>query len=106
MIRIDYDLLSDEMGIVKGEIVFIDGSTLDFREMRFREITDYRFQYMGRNHELIWRWDTAPHHKKISTFPHHIHTAKGIEESEKVDLTYVIGVITEVVINKLLKVEK
>ncbi len=100
--RIDYDLLSDEMGIIKGEIVFIDGSTLEFREMVSREIPDYRFQYMEKNNELLWRWDTAPHHKEIRTFPYHLHSPKGIEGSEKVDLTYVIEKITNMVIKKLI----
>mgnify|MGYP001567070039 FL=1 len=100
--RIDYDFLSNEMGIVRGEIVFIDGSTLEFREMVSMGVSDYRFQYMGKNNELLRRWDTAPHHKEIRTFPYHLHTPKGVEESEKVDFGYVIKIITDIVIKKLI----
>ncbi|MEW6606945.1 MAG: DUF6516 family protein [bacterium] len=99
--NIDYDILSDEMEIIKGEIIFVDGSTLEFKEMIFTGITDYRFQYMGKNYELIRRWDTAPHHKEIKTFPYHMHTTEGVEESEKVDLPYVIEIIADMVIKKL-----
>ncbi|MCA1917027.1 DUF6516 family protein [Methanospirillum hungatei] len=29
------------------------------------------------------RWDNAPHHKNISTFPHHLHEKDGVKPSSE-----------------------
>ena len=39
----------------------------------------YRYQLLSADKKPCARWDNAPHHKEISTFPHHRHDA--IEKS-------------------------
>ena len=29
--------------------------------------------------QLIARWDSAPHHREVATFPYHKHTPLGVE---------------------------
>lgn len=42
-------------------------------------ITRYSFHWQTADGKLIARWDNAPHHPQLSTFPHHIH--EGAEEN-------------------------
>lgn len=60
-------------GILKGEIVFIDGSALKFLEyLKGKSSLKYRFHYMDDKGTLVFRYDNAPHHQ-VPTFPHHKH---------------------------------
>ena len=36
-------------------------------------VTKYRHHWQDSNGRLIKRWDNAPHHPAIETFPHHLH---------------------------------
>jgi hypothetical protein len=63
--NIEFNLVSEEMGIIKGKIVFVNSNALDFRELVSEEHTDYRFHFMNGNNRLIHRWDSAPHHKEF-----------------------------------------
>lgn len=98
---INFDFVSDEMGIITGKLVFIDKSILEFMELVSPKETEYRFQHMDKNKDLICRWDSAPHHKEISTFPYHLHTKKGVKESKKVDFIDILDIVTEKVIENL-----
>ncbi len=35
--------------------------------------TKYHFHWQGLNNQLLRRWDNAPHHPEIETFPDHVH---------------------------------
>ncbi len=91
--NIEFSLVSEEMGIIKGKIVFVDNYSLDFRELVSAEHTDYRFHFMNGNNRLIKRWDSASHHKEITSFPFHLHTPEGVRECDKVNLIEVIDII-------------
>ncbi len=43
------------------------------RETKKLARTKYHFHWQGHNNRLIKRWDNAPHHPEIKTFPDHIH---------------------------------
>jgi hypothetical protein len=91
--NIEFSLVSEEMGIIKGKIVFVNNYSLDFRELVSAEHADYRFHFMNGNNRLIKRWDSAPHHKEITSFPFHLHTPEGVRECDKVNLIEVIDII-------------
>src|SRR6266850_7725865 len=40
-------------------------------------LQDYSFHWQRRDGALIQRWDTAPHHPELTTFPFHTHRATG-----------------------------
>jgi hypothetical protein len=67
------------IGLLKGQITFVDGSRFEFMEQLPTERTKFRLHYMSSSAELLVRWDSAPHHKELNTFPFHKHTAKGVE---------------------------
>ncbi|MBS3113876.1 hypothetical protein J4448_02120 [Candidatus Woesearchaeota archaeon] len=98
---VNFDFVSDEMGIIAGKLVFIDKSILDFMELVSARETEYRFQYMDGKKNLISRWDSAPHHKEVRTFPYHLHTRKEVKESNKVNFIYILDTITDKVIENL-----
>lgn len=69
-------IYSIRQGIIKGSIIFKDDFRLDFVDVKDLEKTGkikYRYQYMDGNDALIFRYDNAPHHTQLRTFPHHKH---------------------------------
>jgi len=96
----EFSIISSDMGIIKGRIVFIDGSVIDFRELVSEGEANYRFHYMDKDNRLIKRWDTAPHHRELTTFPFNLHTSDGVRECRKVTLINVLDQIK----GKLIKI--
>ena len=98
---INFDFVSEEMGIITGKLVFIDTSILEFMELVSKIEAEYRFQLMDKNKDLIYRWDSAPHYKEIATFPYHMHTKKGVKESKKVNFVEILDIVVGKVIENL-----
>ena len=88
---LEANLLKDKrslhIGIIEGELIFTDESALHFIEFvnvkETAEVYKYSYQYQDRNGNLIFRYDMAPHHREIETFPHHkhLHSQKVVEAS-------------------------
>lgn len=51
----------------------------------------YRYNFIVEQNNL--RWDNAPHHKTIKTFPHHLHINSKVVESHEPDLKHVFEYI-------------
>ena len=76
---VTYEKRDPAHGFVRGELFFIDGSVLHFRE--FVHLVDgvdretYAYQYMAKDHQLIFRYDNADHyaHLNLPSHPHHKH---------------------------------
>ncbi len=85
---VKFEIKSSTLALLFGEVLFKDGSTLEFLELiretyRGLERLKYRFQYM-KGKILVFRYDNAPHHKEVDTFPHHKHIdGKVIPSTEK-----------------------
>ena len=98
---VNFDFVSEEMGIITGKLVFIDNSILEFMELVSKKEVEYRFQFMDKNKEMVNRWDSAPHHKEIATFPYHMHTKKGVKESKKANFFEILDIVVGKVIENL-----
>ncbi|HLC15338.1 MAG TPA: DUF6516 family protein [Thermodesulfovibrionia bacterium] len=75
-----------KQGYIGGIVIFKNRYRLDFIEVKDIDIKSkvkYRYQYMDEQQELIFRYDNAPHHKDICTFPHHKHERNEIKASEE-----------------------
>jgi len=74
------DQRSYHIGIIEGNIVFTDNSALHFIQFvnvkGGTELYKYSYHYQDSNGDLIFRYDMAPHHKELRTFPHHKHTER------------------------------
>jgi len=102
--RVSIDTEYDEdadAGAIGGSITFKDGSVFHFKEVLFGKNRHYRFHYMDQKNNLIFRWDTAPHHKELKTFPHHVHLPDGAKESKPVKLIDVLDKIESIVVARL-----
>ena len=90
-----------DVGVISGNITFKDGSVFHFKDVLLGKSRQYRFHYMDERRNLICRWDTAPHHKELKTFPYHIHLPDGVKESRLVKLIDVLDEIESIVIGRL-----
>ncbi len=75
--QIRNDKRSFYIGVVEGEIRFTDNSFLHFIEfVNVKEGVNrykYSYHYHDKAEKVVFRYDMAPHHKEIKTFPHHKH---------------------------------
>lgn len=100
--QLNVDRKTQELAFISGQIDFIDGSTLDFKEFvekGDKGIEKYKYGYNYRkNSNLLFRYDNAsdPGAKQLKSFPHHKHTTDGrIVESHEVAFEEVLKEITE-----------
>ncbi len=72
-----------------------NGSILFARESLTKKGRGYSYQWQTKNNNLIARWDNAPHHHNINTFPHHKHkkSHKNVMPSKIISLSAVLKII-------------
>ena len=92
--------VNDFLGIIEGKIS-IEKVVLDILEII--KITDnqlskkkYKYHFRNSDNSLIFRYDNAPHHKKIETFPHHKHLPDKIIASDEPNLLQILSEIKEI----------
>lgn len=78
--ELDIEQLDSKRGTVDGVLYFADGSRLEFTERvlieRARPVKrDYRYQYV-KSQSPVFRYDNAPHHPQLASFPHHKHVGR------------------------------
>jgi len=84
-------------------IIFIDGSSLHFLEYVLEEDNrllriSYRFHYTKQDNSLVFRYDNAPHHPELPTFPHHKHLPRNkVVSSIEKNLIDVLDEIREII---------
>jgi len=69
---------SDEEGYIRVKCVLPNRTTLEFSEYielggNSIHIITYSYHWQNAMGALVKRWDNVEHHKKIETFPHHLH---------------------------------
>lgn len=84
--RVQLAITSPTTGYIEAFAIFEDGSKLSiFEFLRYtsRKVNreKYRYQYMDDRDREIFRYDDAPHHKSVATFPHHKHIDKLVIDS-------------------------
>ncbi len=52
--------------------------------------------------ELIVRWDSAPHHRQIKTFPNHKHSKEEVLESKEVEIEEILKELERMIKDKIL----
>lgn len=99
---ISFEILDSRknLGGIKSDYIrikaaLIDGSELHIKEYRTREQRSYSYHWqVGLN--MIMRWDNAPHHVNIPTYPHHVHTPK-VEPSNNIELQSVLVLLENLI---------
>ena len=68
----------EKIGLYRYRLSLADGGLLEMFE-RFEvvseevKVTKYSFQWQDADGKLRRRWDSAPHHPEVVTYPHHVH---------------------------------
>ncbi|MFH1774033.1 MAG: DUF6516 family protein [Methanobacteriota archaeon] len=56
----------------------------------FRDKYSFHWQKWDK---MIIRWDNAPHHKEVSTFPYHMHKGEKVFKSDEMTLEKVLKIL-------------
>lgn len=88
--------LSPSTGYVEGEVTFVDGSQLILFEFLRRTAAGlgrekYRYHFMDASGQILFRYDDAPHHSEVATFPHHKHLPTGVTDSPALGFAEVLA---------------
>ena len=84
----------------KIKIFIQDGSLLFAREFYDQNERHYSYHWQASEGNLLIRWDDAPHHRHISTFPYHKHLGDSIMGILPVSLAQVLEEIAQKVLKK------
>jgi hypothetical protein len=71
------DKRGPQAGLIRGDIYFVDGTRLHFRELVDFETAlprlMYSYHYQNEAALIIFRYDDTPHHTELPNSPHHKH---------------------------------
>ena len=94
----DLDVLEvveeENVQLLRVRVEIIDGSTLHIREALFSSASKYSYHWQTPTGELLLRWDNAPHHPQVPTYPDHKHEGERIDPSGRVSIEEVLAEIT------------
>lgn len=104
----DIDILDEFITSVSGfidcKILMIDGSVLyvtEYFTLHENKIKRDKYSYhLQRKDDFVIRWDNAPHHREVSTFPFHVHKGGEVHESKEMKLEKVLEELSEIVIGR------
>ncbi len=94
-VEMSYEEIDREECYIRGKLHLIGDFVLHFAEYVITEPEVHRLKYRyhlqdGRG-RMVVRWDNAPHHRHVTTFPHHRHEADGrVRASSAMDLDAVL----------------
>lgn len=83
---------------IKVKAALFDKSELFIKEYCDKEKRNYSYHWQDTDGSLRIRWDNAPHHKYIKTFPHHKHIQSEIDESYEITLEDVLKKISNSIV--------
>jgi len=84
------EIVPGQVGMIEGRLRFWDNSLLEFTEAiamhnMILAKTRYAYHYQNDKEQLIFRYDNAPHHPAIKTFPHHKHVVNLVNQLETIE---------------------
>lgn len=92
---VDFEEITVYVGYIKGKFELMNGSILYFFE--FVEVQNnipilvkYKYQWQSSEGELLKRWDNAPHHRELDTFPDHVHDPNGVYPSPAMNIESIL----------------
>ncbi len=90
-----------DRGLLRYRLTLKDGSLLELFEFFLVtqagvQITKYRFHWQRSDGQLRKRWDNAPHHPEIATYPYHVHDGEeeNVLPNESMNVEKVLAIIT------------
>ncbi len=95
IISVDFDGAAG-YSILKIRAELINGWQLQVWEHETPAARRYAYHVFDAD-AMVMRWDNAPHHRDISTFPHHKHMGEEIAESEEMQISDVLAELEKMV---------
>jgi len=80
---------------LKIAVDIADGSRLIISDATTPRGFRYAYHWQDANGQLLARWDNAPHHRHLPTFPDHFHNDQRIEPSVQPTIHDVLKYIAE-----------
>ena len=96
-------MIADYFGSIErllNNSALIVDKKLDFMEyiQIGEERPKYSFNFSDGKRDMIFRYDNAPHHREIPTFPHHRHFRSNIQTSKEMGLAEVLSEIEKIIL--------
>lgn len=90
---------------LKGHLLIIDSSIFEIaifatESRKTLSIKKYRLHYMNSNGQMLFRYDNAPHHPEIDSYPHHKHTPDKIVPSTMPSIKDILNEISTIIIGR------
>ncbi|BCV19942.1 toxin-antitoxin system TumE family protein [Moorella sp. Hama-1] len=79
---------------LKVRCEFKNDTLLYIRQYVSDDEYNYSYHWQNKEGDIIVRWDNAPHHRDIITFPHHKHVGANIMASAEIGIEDVLRYIT------------
>jgi hypothetical protein len=96
--NLSFDEVTESECYIRGTLTLSEGFELHIAEYvvtehEFKRLK-YRYHLQTVGHELLARWDNAPHHPGVDTHPDHLHLAQGnVAPSQGMDIEQVLVAI-------------
>ncbi len=95
------EFITSVSGFLDCRVLMIDESELyvsEYFTVLENSIKRDKYSYhLQKNDEFIIRWDNAPHHRELSTFPFHVHKKDGVQESKEMTVDDVLKEISKII---------
>ncbi len=99
----NYEVLSfknfEDGFYIKIFVELFDKSILFISEYVDEAERNYSYHWQDSTDNIIIRWDNAPYHKDIVTFPHHLHNSEGVFESYQIKVYEILLYIEKQLVN-------
>ena len=84
---------------IKISVELTDTSMLFLTEYLDETERNYSYHWQDSENNIILRWDNAPYHKQIKTYPHHLHRKNNIFESYDITINDILKAIEKIFID-------
>ena len=91
-LHITKTLVEPDIEMIKANAILTDGSMLYVSEIIGDDWRDYSYHWQ-RDGRMLRRWDNAPHHKELPSFPHHVHDENSVLSGDDVNLADILSFI-------------
>lgn len=88
----DFKVFNDGF-YLKLSLVFQDASYFYAREFCDSKVRKYSYHWQKSSDGRAMRWDNAPNHPEISTYPHHLHIEGSVRDSFNITLEEALAYI-------------
>lgn len=78
---------------LRVEVTLLDGSHLFIKELLFPDGSKYSYHWQSADEGFMIRWDNAPHHPEIVTYPDHKHVDEEVFSSNRISVEEVLSAI-------------